>query len=196
MRLYDLPETHFHAHIHNSINVNTIISNQVLNDSLSYEMLRLMKLVNDGCKSQYVYSGNVDFKELFGTEYANVMFDSLMHVLPDELEPFGVMFLDAFNQPVHYAVRISINKEHYYLDAYGLNSDINVIKERFGRCRITSIKHFSADNKYDPFYSGYQTLLNETSSVFMLTSEQVRHEFYMQIAHTLLNLIISDSETH
>ncbi|MEJ6534174.1 MULTISPECIES: hypothetical protein [Pseudoalteromonas] len=196
MRLFNTPETHFSTHVHNYTNVNTFISNQVLDDSLRHETLKLINLVKLGTKSQYVYSGNVDFKKLFGTEYTNVMFDSLMHVLPDELEPFGVMFLDACNQPVHYAVRVSINREFYYLDAYGLNSDISVIKGRFGRCTITSIKHFCANNKYDPYYSGYQTLLNETNSVFMLKSEQARHEFYMQIAYTLINLIVYGSGTH
>lgn len=193
MHIHDQVAPKFNKPLPTKIDVNSYISNHMLKDRLSSQLNVFCRAVELGVKTNYVYSANVDFKNLLGREYANVMFDALMQVLPGDLEPYGVMLLDAYCQPVHYAVRLTINKQHYYLDAFGLYSDVGAINSRFGHCKITSIKHFCANDRSDPYHFGYQTLLKEADSVFVLKDEQSRHEFYMQLVLNLINLVNSST---
>lgn len=118
-----------------------------LKNKLGIVLDKLTETLNQNPKVSYTFVGEVDFKELFAYSHCLTMFNALSVALPQNIKPTGLVLTDEYNNPVHYIHSVEIAGSKYYLDAFGLFEDINDIKQRFGRCLITSINHFTPSNE-------------------------------------------------
>ncbi|MAD75620.1 MAG: hypothetical protein CML20_12675 [Rheinheimera sp.] len=131
-----------------------------LRKKLSIVLDKLTETVNQNPKVSYTFVGEVHFKELFAYSHCLTMFNALSTALPKNIKPTGLVLTDECNNPVHYIHSVVIAGNKYFLDAFGLFEDLDDIKQRFGRCLITSINHFSPSNEQHFNYVEQQHMLS------------------------------------
>lgn len=103
------------------------------------EFKQLALLVRKVAKRAYLFEGEIEFKQRFAHESSSTMFDALNELIPSYFEPTKLVFVDAYDQPVHYVHKVTIDNECYFMDAYGLHSELSNIKARYGRNLVANI---------------------------------------------------------
>lgn len=144
---------------------------QLRNDvsSLFSDVTELVKIVG---KPAYNFTGSVQFKQLFAHEHPQLMFEALNAVIPNDFKPQGLLLLDPQNQPVHYIHKISLHNQIFFIDAFGIFEDLNLVKARYGRQSVTTVRFFNPADETDVFYSGYRSLQEESLSMIEDSIEQ------------------------
>ncbi|MGO2168722.1 hypothetical protein [Pseudoalteromonas sp.] len=160
---------------------------------------QLSQVINNNPKVSYTFNGEVQFKEIFAYARSNAMFDALSHVLPPEWHPVGLVFTDAYNQPVHYFHKVIINCTTYFIDAFGLYEDADLIKSRYGRSLITGVRRFDVTDKRDVYHDGYKTLQTENEQSIAKIANAIdcgsRCEvLYFELVSRLFTLVLNDNK--
>lgn len=150
------------------------------------------RVIYSYAKPSYVYQGEVEFKELYAHSRSNIMFDALNELIPESLNPVGVMLLDAYGQPVHYVHKITLNGDIYFIDAYGLFTDLEQIRARYGRFVIKGFHLFDANELSTgngSHYKATKTLTNSVDESNVFSS--YTGSFNANLVQTLLENILS-----